>query len=207
MKVMLVNGSPRENGCTFTALSEISKELNLNGIETEIMQIGKSAIRGCTACRGCKKTNRCIFDDDIANEIIAKAENCDGFIFGSPVYYASANGSLISLMDRLFYAGGKNFAHKPAAAIASARRAGTTVTIDEINKYFSIAQMPIISSTYWNMVHGNTPDEVLKDLEGLQTMRNLGKNMAWILKCIDIGKKNGIDIPQAEREYTTNFIR
>ncbi len=206
MKVLLINGSPNKNGCTYTALAEIEKELNKNNIETEIFQIGNKPIRGCTACGKCSG-NRCIFNDDVVNEALEKCENIDGFIVGSPVYYASANGAVVSLLDRMFYAGGSLLKYKPAAAIASARRAGTTTTLDILNKYFTISCMPIVSSQYWNMVHGNNPDEVKQDLEGLQIMRTLGKNMAWLLKCIKAGKENGINIPEQEQKQRTNFIR
>lgn len=206
MKVLLINGSPNKNGCTYTALAEIEKELNKNNIETEIFQIGNKPIRGCTACGKCSG-NRCIFNDDVVNEALEKCENIDGFIVGSPVYYASANGAVVSLLDRMFYAGGSLLKYKPAAAIASARRAGTTTTLDILNKYFTISCMPIVSSQYWNMVHGNNPDEVKQDLEGLQIMRTLGKNMAWLLKCIEAGKENGINIPEQEPRQRTNFIR
>lgn len=209
MKVLLVNGSCNKNGCTFTALSEIAKVLNAEDIETEIIQIGNAPIRDCIGCKVCRNTNslKCVFEDDIVNEIIEKAKNANGFIFGSPVYYAHPSGRLISLMDRVFYAGGGVFAFKPAAAIVSARRAGTTASLDVINKHFSLNKMPIVPSNYWNMVHGNTPDEVRQDLEGLQIMRNLGHNMAWLLKCIEAGQKAGINYPEIEAKVRTNFIR
>ncbi len=207
MKVLLINGSSRRTGCTFTALSEVSKALELNGIETEIIQTGANAIRDCVGCGACKgNDNGCVFKDDIVNEVIEKAKSADGFVFGSPVYYAHPSGRILSLMDRLFYAGGKHFAFKPAAAIVSARRAGTTASIDAITKHFTINQMPVVSSNYWNMVHGNSPDDVMQDLEGLQIMRVLGTNMAWLLKCIKAGKNAGIEHPQTEKKIWTNFI-
>lgn len=207
MKVLLINGSPNEAGCTYTALSEVAGALEKEGIETEIFQLGKQPIRGCTACGGCTRNhNKCVFDDDKVNLALECAETADAFVVGSPVYFASANGGLISLLDRMFYAG-KCFAYKPAAAVVSARRAGTTASIDEINKYFSIRNMPIVSSKYWTMVHGNSPEEVRQDLEGLQNMRILGKNMAWLLKCLEAGQKAGISIPEAETPMKTNFIR
>ncbi len=206
MKVLLINGSPNAKGCTYTALSEVEKILNENDIETEMIQIGNKAIRGCIGCGGCKSTKRCVFNDDLVNEVIAKMESADGLIIGSPVYFASPNGNLMSMLDRMFYAG-DCFAHKPAAAVVSARRAGTTVSLDDLNKYFSIRQMLTVGSTYWNMVHGSKPEDVLCDEEGLQTMRNLGRNMAWILKCIEAGAATGIKAPAAEREKWTNFIR
>ena len=205
MKVLLINGSPNREGCTFTALSEAAAQLNKNGIETEFLQIGTGAVRGCIGCGKCSQTQRCVFDDQV-NEALDKMEKADGLIVGSPVYYASANGSVISFLDRMFYAG-NCFAFKPAAAVASARRAGTTATLDELNKYFTIAQMPVVSSQYWNMVHGMSPEDVKQDLEGLQTMRALADNMAWLLKSIEAGKKAGIRPPQPEPRAYTNFIR
>ena len=207
MKVLLLNGSPHAKGCTFTALSEVAKELETQGIQTEILQIGTQPVRGCIGCRRCRTTGHCIFDNGIVNLVIDKAAEADGFIVGSPVYYASANGALIALLDRIFYAGSKNFVYKPAAAVVSARRAGTTASFDELNKYFTISQMPVVSSQYWNMVHGNTPDEVRQDLEGLQIMRTLGRNMAWLLRCIEAGKKANVSLPEEESRVATNFIR
>lgn len=208
MKVVLFNGSPKANGCTFTALSEIEKVLNENGIETEIFQLGNKPIRGCAGCGACRKLNgKCVFDDDIVNEALKVAATADGFVFGSPVYYASANGAFVSLLDRMYYAGAEYFRGKPGACIASARRAGTTATLDVLHKYLQFAAMPVVTSTYWNMVHGNTPDEVKQDLEGMQIMRNLGRNMAWLLKCIEAGKAAGIMMPERETAAKTNFIR
>lgn len=208
MKVLLINGSPRPHGCTFTALSEVAAALNAEGIETEIIQTGTGAVRDCIACRKCRELrNRCVFDDDIVNRIIAEAENADGFIFGSPVYYAHPSGRIISLLNRIFYAGSAVFANKPGAAVVSARRAGTTASLDVLNKYFTISRMPIVSSRYWNMVHGNTPEEVRQDEEGMQIMKILGQNMAWLLKCIAAGRQVGIMPPEAEAVHMTNFIR
>lgn len=208
MKVLLVNGSPNKNGCTYTALSEIAKTLKSEQIEAEIFQLDNKAIRDCIGCGKCSTLDgACVFNDDVVNELIDKAKECDGFIFGTPVYYAHPSGRILSILDRAFYAGKRAFTHKPGAAIASARRAGTTASIDVLNKYLTIAQMPVVSSTYWNMVHGSTPADVMKDEEGLQSMRNLGKNMAWLLKCIEIGKANNIEAPKAESGYRTNFIR
>lgn len=206
MKVLLVNGSPNKNGCTYTALEEVSKALESSGIDTEIFHIGNKPIGGCIGCRLCKNTGKCFINDGV-NDFVEKAKYADGFVFGSPVYYASAAGSLVSFLDRVFYSGGKHMAFKPGASVVSARRAGTTATFDQLNKYFTISNMPIVSSQYWNMVHGNTSDEVKKDVEGLQTMRVLGKNMAWIIKCIDIGKNNNIEKPDLEDRLHTNFIR
>jgi len=208
MNVLLFNGSPHKEGATFTALTEVAKQLEKSGIHAEIIQIGSVPFSGCRACRGCKGTSRCVFGNDGLNEILEKCEQADGFVFGSPVYYASANGTLVSFMDRLFYCGSKALTHKPAAAIACARRGGTTATLDVINKYFTINQMPVVSSTYWNIVHSNGgANEVVQDLEGMQTMRNIGKNMAWLLQCIEAGKKVGIDAPIADSGNITNFIR
>ena len=208
MKVLLINGSAKKNGCTYTALAEVEKSLHEEGIETEICWLGADAVRDCIGCGQCNtKQKGCIFGDDCINEIIAKAETADGFIFGTPVYYAHPSGRVLSALDRMFYAGKSAFAHKPGAAVASARRAGTTASVDVLNKYFTISEMPVVSSSYWNMVHGNKPEEVLRDEEGLQIMRNLGRNMAWILKCIDAGKQKGIVCPQNEYTHKTNFIR
>lgn len=205
MKVLLINGSPHKNGCTNRALTEVAASLNSNGIETEIVWIGNKGIHGCIDCRSCKTTRRCAFDDGV-NEISDKMAECDGLIVGSPVYYASPNGSLYSLLDRLFGIC-PSLLHKPAAAVVSARRGGTTAALDGLNKYFMIRQMPVVSSTYWNMVHGNSPEEVEQDKEGLQSMRNLGKNMAWLIKCIEAGKAAGIPVPTADSGEKTNFIR
>lgn len=207
MKVLLVNGSPHKNGCTNTALTEVCKTLNENNIETEIFWIGTKAIAGCIGCNNCKKAGKC-FIDDVVNKFVEKAKNADGFIFGSPVHYAGASGAMTSFMDRVFYSIPKETIRlKPAAVIVSARRAGTTATYDQLNKYFGISEMPIISSRYWNMVHGSTPKEVLKDEEGLQIMRILGRNMTYFLKCIEAGKKNNVNLPDKEDLIYTNFIK
>ena len=206
MKVMLVNGSHHEKGCTYTALVEVAKALNANGIETEIYQLAGKKIEGCKGCWACKKAKVCVFDDGTVNDFVAKAAEFDGFVFGSPVYYASASGALISFMDRVFYSGGKALAYKPAASVVSCRRAGASTTFDVINKYFTINNMPIVGSNYWNEIHGNTAEEAAQDEEGLQTMRVLGNNMAWLLKCIQLGKENGV-APVTERKVWTNFIR
>lgn len=206
MKVILVNGSPHEKGCTYTALCEAEKALNANGVETEIFWIGSGAIAGCTACGGCSGTGECVFDDTV-NEMAKKAGEADGFIFGSPVHYAAASGALTSFMDRLFYIAGGKMRGKPGAAVVSCRRGGASAAFDQINKYFTISSMPVVSSQYWNQVHGSCAEEVLKDLEGLQTMRTLGNNMAWLIKCIEAGKKAGIDMPEQEAKIKTNFIR
>jgi len=210
MKVLLVNGSPHPKGCTYTALEEVAKALNEEGIETEIFHIGAKPISGCIACNSCVKTGECVFHDCV-NDFLALAKGADGFIFGSPVHYAAASGALTSFMDRAFYSdmptGRTSFYLKPAAAILSARRAGTTAAFDQLNKYFTISEMPVISSCYWNMVHGMTPEEVKQDLEGLQIMRVLGRNMAWFLKSKEAGTKAGVPLPKREAPVITNFIR
>ena len=210
MKVLLVNGSPHKTGCTWTALTEVAKTLNKEGIETEIFWIGIKPLAGCTACKSCARTGRCMFDDTV-NEFLDIAKDADGFVFGSPVHYAAASGALTSFMDRAFYtdmqAGRQTFYLKPAAAVVSARRAGTTATFDQINKYFTISEMPVISSRYWNMVHGAKPEDVKKDIEGLQTMRVLARNMAFFLKCKEAGLKAGVQLPEREKTVFTNFIR
>ncbi len=207
MKVLLVNGSPHKEGCTYTALKEIQKSLESSGVESEIFWIGNKAISGCIGCGYCYKNGKCFMDDNV-NEFVELAKEADGFIFGSPVHYAAASGALTSFMDRAFYSGGKHMQYKPGAAITSARRGGTTAAFDQLNKYFTISNMPVVSSQYWNMVHGTSPEEVLQDEEGLQVMRVLGKNMAWLLKCIELGKEAGVERPEAEAERKrTNFIR
>lgn len=205
MKVLLINGSSREKGCTGLALLEVSRTLNENGIQTETLFIGNKPIPDCIACRKCKELGKCIFDD-IVNEIAEKAAGCDGFVFGSPVYFAHPSARLLTVMDRVFYSGGRNFMFKPAAAVLSARRAGTTASMDVINKYFTILSMPVVSSTYWNHVYGAQPEEIYQDKEGIATMQNIGKNMAWLLKCIEAGRKNGIELPE-NKKVLTNFIR
>lgn len=207
MKVLLINGSPRANGCTFTALTEIAKILNAEGVQTEILQSGNKPVRDCIGCGGCKGKGKCVFGDDCVNEWIEKAYSADAFVFGTPVYYAHPTGRILSVLDRLFYAGGQAFEHKPAAVIASARRAGTTASVDVLYKYLGIKQMPIVTSSYWNAVHGNSPEEIYKDAEGMQTMHNIATNMAWLLKCIEAGKNSGICAPQNTVSVRTNFIR
>ena len=209
MKVLLINGSPKEKGCTYTALNIAAEALNSHGIETEIFHVGKDPIRGCTGCAVCAKTGsgRCVFADDAVNTVIEKVAEADGLIVGTPVHYAGASGAITSLMDRACYSGGKNFTLKPAAGIVSCRRGGATAAFDQLNKYFTILNMPIVSSNYWNMVHGNTPDEVLKDEEGVQTMRQLGHNMAWLLNSIKVAEANGVEQPVIEGKIKTNYIR
>ena len=205
MKVTLINGSPNAKGCTYTALEEVSKTLKSEGIETEIIHVGHKDIRGCIGCRQCKTKGKCVFND-IVNDIAPKFKECDGIVIGSPVYFASANGTLVSFIDRLFYSMTADKTMKVGAAVVSCRRGGNSATFDELNKYFTISQMPIASSQYWNMVHGNSPEEVQQDLEGLQTMRTLGKNMAFLIKSIQLGKKE-FGLPEKEEHKFTNFIR
>lgn len=207
MKVLLLNGSTRKNGCTYLALSEVAKTLQEEGVETEIVQLGAASVRECTGCNGCQGNGRCVFGDDTVNEWLDKAEDADGFIFGSPVYYSHPAGNFLSVLDRMFYAGGMCFQHKPGASIVTARRAGTTASLDVLNRYFTDAQMPIVSSTYWNMVFGPAPELIEQDLEGLQTMRNLGRNMAWLLKCIQAGRGQDVVPPASETSCWTNFNR
>ena len=205
MKVLLVNGSYHEKGCTYTALAEVEKALNANGIETEIYQLGQHQFSGCKGCWACGKMKKCVIEDGV-NEFVEKAAEFDGYVFGSPVYYASPSGALLSFMDRVFYSGGRALAFKPAAAVVSCRRAGASTTFDVINKYFTINNMPIVGSNYWNEIHGNKAEEAAQDEEGLQTMRILGNNMAWLLKCIALGKEAGV-APVTEKKIFTNFIR
>ena len=207
MKVLLLSGSTRKNGCTYLALSEVAKTLNAEDVETEIIQMGGGPVRDCIGCNGCAGKGQCVFGDDMVNELIAKAKEVDGFVFGSPVYYAHPSGQILSLLDRVFYAGVEGFLHKPAAVVVTARRAGTTASLDVLNKYLLNAEMPIVSSTYWNMVFGPAPELVEQDKEGLQTMRNLGRNMAWLLKCIQAGRETGLEPPAAEMIHWTNFNR
>jgi len=211
MKVLLFNGSPHKNGCTYTALEEIAKTLKEEGIDSEIYQIGIGSITPCRGCGACSKIGKCVINDDDVNNFVEKAKDFDGFIFGSPVHYGSADGGITAFLDRAFFVnftGGKKvFEHKPGAAIVNARRAGTTAALDQLNKYFAITEMPMISGRYWNMVHGHTPDDVKQDLEGMQNMRILARNMAWHLKCKEAGEKAGVPMPKQEEIVFTNFIR
>ena len=206
MRILMLNGSSRPNGNTFLALSEIGKQLKEEGIDYEIFQIGGAPIRDCLGCGRCTE-NGCVFTDDSVNEFIAKAKDADGFVFGTPVYYAHPSGRILSFLDRAFYSGSGAFRFKPGAAVAVARRGGTTASFDCLNKYFGISQMPVVGSTYWNNVHGAAPGEAALDAEGLQTMRNLARNLAWMLKCFEAGKKSGIPLPETEKGNRTNFIR
>ena len=210
MKVLLLNGSPHEKGCTYTALAEVAAQLEKNGAETEIVHVNKGELRGCSGCGACKKDklNKCIYGEkDGVNDCIEKITSADALVIGSPVHYSSAAGAFSAFLDRVFYAGGGNFKGKPGAAVVSCRRGGASAAFDQLNKYYTISSMPVVSSKYWNSVHGNKPEEVLQDLEGLQVMRQLADNMAWLLKCIEAGKAAGIEFPKSEAPLRTNFIR
>ena len=206
MKVLMLHGSSHINGTTMAALTEVGKALEEDGIEYEIFQIGGGPVADCLGCGQCTE-NGCIFSDDAVNAFVAKAKEADGYIFGTPVYYAHPSGRIQSFLDRVFYSSGKHFAHKPGASVAVARRGGTATTFDVLNKYFGITQMITVGSTYWNQVHGRNAEDAAKDLEGMQTMRNLGHNMAWVLKCLEAGKEKGLVPPTADRSNQTNFIR
>lgn len=204
MKVLLINGSPHKEGCTFTALKEVADTLKKNEIEAEIYHIGTKPIAGCIACRKCNEIGKCVFDDGV-NELSARLDEFDGIILGSPVYYAGPSGQMCAFCDRFFFSNFGKLAGKLAAAVVSCRRGGAATSFDRLNKYFTMNNMPVVSSQYWNIVHGFTPDDVKKDKEGLQTMRTLGQNMAWLLKCIELGKKNGINRPEYEPIEFTSF--
>ena len=205
MKVLLINGSPHKNGVTNRILEEVSRPLNEEGIETEIIQVGNQSISGCLACGYCYKNGKCV-KDDIVNVVSEKFKEADGLVIGSPVYYASANGTLISFLDRLYYSSRFDKSMKVGAAVVNCRRGGNSSTFDELNKYFTICNMPVVSSQYWNETHGNTIEEVEQDLEGLQTMRTLGRNMAFLIKSIALGKEK-YGLPEKEKGSRTNFIR
>ncbi|MBR1566527.1 MAG: flavodoxin family protein [Oscillospiraceae bacterium] len=200
MKVLMINGSPHPNGCTARALQEMQSIFEQEGVESEIITVGNKDIRGCISCRRCKTTGQCVFNNDLVNEVAVKFRECDGLVLGSPVYYASANGTLISFVDRLFYSAGADTRMKVGAAVVSARRAGNTATFDELNKYFTIAQMPVASSQYWNQVHGYSAEDVEKDKEGLQTMRTLARNMVFLMRGIALAKEQ-YGLPEAEEEH------
>ena len=206
MNVLLINGSPHKTGCTFTALSEVAGQLNAQGIATHILHIGTKGVRGCIACNKCVDSGRCVFDDDPVNEAVDRLTQADGLVVGSPVYYAGPNGALCAFLDRLFYLKNAPYAYKPAAALVSCRRAGSSAALDRLTKYFTISNMAVVSSRYWNEVHGNTPDVVRRDLEGMQVMRVLGRNMAWLLRCIEAAR-GAVPHPEVEPPVWTNFIR
>lgn len=204
MKVLLINGSPRGKGNTYIALSEVAKALEENGVEAEIVSIGAKAVQGCIACGKCAELGRCVFDDALYNTVREKLETADGIVVGSPVYYAGPNGSLCALLDRLFHSASSLMRYKPAASVAVCRRGGASATFDRLNKYFTINNMPIVSSQYWNSVHGSKKGEASQDAEGLQIMRTLGRNMAWMIKSLKNGNQ---PIPEKEASIMTNFIR
>lgn len=206
MKVLLINGSGREKGNTYLALAEVAGALEREGVETEIFHVGKGPLAGCYGCGKCRETGRC-FMDDVVNQGIEKAAGADGFVFGTPVHYAAATGFLTAFLDRAFYAGKRHFVYKPGAAVAVCRRGGASAAFDQINKYMTISNMPLVSSQYWNSVHGRLPGEVVQDEEGMQTMRTLGRNMAWLLRCIQAGAAAGICRPEPEAPVSTSFIR
>ncbi len=205
MKILLVNFSPKEKGSTHFVLADMAEQLKAQGMDAEVFWMGSGVNGGCRGCLGCRKTGKCVFDGDRVNELAEAAKTADGFIFASPVHYAAASGNLAAALDRVFYSAAKNFAFKPGAAVAVARRAGCSATIDQINKYFSINSMPIVPSTYWNMIHSSKPGEHIKDEEGVQTMTNLANNMAWMVRCIDIAKSQGVEHPVAIKEVRTDF--
>ena len=207
MKVLLLNGSPNAKGCTYTGLLEIANELNQKGIETEIVQIGNEPIIGCTACGGCKKTLHCVFGADGVNDFLDKVSKVDGVVFGTPVHYAGVSGAVKSFMDRVFFTNSALFRGKPGAIIASCRRGGASAALDGLAKYLAYAEMPIVSGRYWNMIHGNTPEQVKQDLEGMENLRFLGQNMAWLLRCIEAGRAAGVTMPEYKTKTWTNFIR
>lgn len=208
MKVVLINGSPHKDGNTYDMLQDVIHELHEQGIEIELFWIGTKAVHGCIACGKCNKTHRCIFDDDIVNRVIDSMQTADGLIVGTPVYYASPNGALMSILDRMFYAGKDCYHHKPAAACSVARRSGTTASFDVLNKYFTITEMPVVSSTYWNNEHGRGPGETRGDDEGIYTLKRLAKNMAWMMRAFKLARDNGDYPPEIDTDRPwTHFIR
>ena len=207
MKVLLINGSPHREGNTFIALSEVARTLEAQGIGTEIVHIGTRAMQGCIACGKCAELGHCVFSDAVYTAVREKLAEADGLVVGSPVYYAGPNGSLCALLDRVFYSCGRDLAYKPAAICCSARRAGTTTTLDQLVKYPQFFHMPLVNGSYWAMVHGSNAEQVLQDAEGCAVMQELGRNMAWLLKCIELGRENGITHPENPRRPMTNFIR
>lgn len=205
MKVLLINGSPHEHGCTYTSLKEVADTLEQNGVSTEIHWIGNGDVPGCRGCGYCKKKGKCVIDDDV-NRIGERVDEFDGFIFGAPVYYSGPAGQVTAWMDRFFYTSAGKLGGKIGACVVNARRGGNSATFERLNQYFLICRMIVPGSQYWNMTHGFTPDDVRKDKEGLQTMRTLGRSIAWLLKCIEAGKKEGLEFPEREEPVFTNFI-
>ncbi len=205
-KVLMINGSPHEFGCTYTALKEVADTLEKNGVETEFLYLGTKPVAGCIACGKCGQTGRCVFDDQV-NRALDKLDEYSGIVVGSPVYFAGPTGQICAFLDRFFYCGGDRMKGKVAAAVVSCRRGGATAAFDRLNKYFTISNMHVAGSQYWNQIHGRTPAQAVKDLEGLQTMRTLGQNMAWLIKSIEAGKAAGLAAPEYEKTQITNFIR
>ena len=206
MKVLMINGSPNQYGCTYTALCEVESALKKRGVETELLYLGKKPVAGCIACDKCAQTGRCVFDD-LVNQVLERLDEFDAMVIGSPVYYAGPSGQLTAFLDRLFYCAGQRMAGKLGACVVSCRRGGASAAFDRLNKYFTISNMPVVSSQYWNQVHGFVPEDVRKDLEGLQTMRTLGENMAWLLQCLQAGRQLGVEPPQYEAPIRTHFIQ
>lgn len=205
-KVLLINGSPHQFGCTYTALKEVADTLEKNSVETEILYLGTKPVAGCIACGKCGKTGSCVFDDQV-NRVLDKLDEYSGIVVGSPVYFAGPTGQICAFLDRLFYCGGGRMAGKIAASVVSCRRGGASASFDRLNKYFSISNMHIAGSQYWNQIHGKTPAQAVKDLEGLQTMRTLGQNIAWLIKSIEAGEAAGLAAPEYEKTQITNFIQ
>lgn len=205
-KVLLINGSPHQFGCTYTALKEVADTLEKNGVETEILYLGTKPVAGCIACGKCGQTGRCVFDDQV-NRVLDKLDEYSGIVVGSPVYFAGPTGQICAFLDRLFYCGGGRMAGKIAASVVSCRRGGASASFDRLNKYFSISNMHVAGSQYWNQIHGKTPAQAVKDLEGLQTMRTLGQNIAWLIKSIEAGEAAGLAAPEYEKTQITNFIQ
>lgn len=207
MKVLFVNGSGHKNGTTMTAFNDMIKVFEEAGVETEVFQLGNKPVADCMGCGACGKLGKCCIEDDQVNEFVAKAAEADGFVFGTPVYYAHPSGRVLSFLDRAFCSGSKHMAFKPGCSVAVARRGGCSASFDALNKYFGISQMPVAGSTYWNSVHGAVAEDAPKDEEGMQTMRNLARNMIWLMKSIEAGKAAGVELPATERSFKTNFVR
>ncbi len=205
-KILLLNGSPNEHGCTYTALKEIADTLAKNGISSDFLYLGKQPVAGCIACGKCGATGTCVFNDKV-NELLAKIDEYDGIVIGSPVYYAGPSGQLCAFLDRLFYCGSRHMRGKLAAGVVSCRRAGASAALDRLYKYFTISNMTVVGSQYWNMVHGSCPEDVMQDAEGLQTMRVLAENITWTLRNLEAGEAAGVTLPEKERRLWTNFIR
>lgn len=205
-KVLMINGSPHEFGCTYTALKEVADTLEKNGVETEFLYLGTKPMADCIACGKCKTDGRCVFDDQV-NKVLESLDEYSGIVFGSPVYYGGPSGRLCAFMDRLFYSCGGRMAGKFAAAVVSCRRGGASAAFQRLNKFFTMSNMHVVSSQYWNQIHGNTPEQAVQDLEGMQTMRTLGQNMAWLIKSVEAGRAAGIAAPVYEQPIKTNFVR